>query len=651
MGLEKDGCAIPESERYTFEKACDYLMRLSNNGTPLPLIMKELYGDRRIVVYTTKAMCEQFKGVINAFLFYYGHNIVFCSDSPFHLWGGGLLEWDVSFQAVRKVQFQENDLFFAFDLNFPAWVNDYVQELKVSGLRVAVFGKPFIGALYYYIYRVRPLKNFLALNPCVKVVLIDSFVFDASKATPWEKYLIENKLTRENFLKRMQRGEYPYPEGQYSKQYTPAELLQMHYVPHRFTDTRGVVVIEDYASKYINIENGRRRTVGQPKEFKRTVHIFGGCDFFGVGMPDESTFASVLQALCNEKCPEKALKVENHAYFLWGLHDAMWYLVDSVSYADGDIVVIPYNQRWAKFLYKNIPNVIYADVTKRRGGEMFNDMWHPSENGIRTYAENLFDFLYENNFLEKMEPEVLESVALARVKQYGIPPFADSRQLRRRGVALSDPPVGLDAENFSQLNDYLATLAQKRPKIGAIVMNCNPFTLGHRYLIEYASSRVDRLYIFAVEEDKSYFPFKDRIELMQQGTADLPNVTVIPSGKFIVSALTFTDYFGKAELQDKTIDASMDLEIFGQYIAPALGITVRFAGEEPLDKVTKQYNEHMRRILPKYGVKFEEVPRKEEKGGVISASRVRKLLETKDFAEIQSLVPRTTYDYLIKRFG
>ena len=65
---------------------------------------------------------------------------------------------------------------------------------------------------------------------------------------------------------------------------------------------------------------------------------------------------------------------------------------------------------------------------------------------------------------------------------------------------------------------------------------------------------------------------------MRKGTADLPNVVVLASGKFIISSLTFIDYFGKSELQDQVIAPSMDVEIFGQYIAPMLGITVRFAG-------------------------------------------------------------------------
>lgn len=182
-------------------------------------------------------------------------------------------------------------------------------------------------------------------------------------------------------------------------------------------------------------------------------------------------------------------------------------------------------------------------------------------------------------------------------------------------------------------------------------MNCNPFTLGHLHLVEYAASKVIKLYIFVVEEDKSEFPFADRIELVKQGVKDFPNVEVLPSGKFIISQTTFSGYFSKAELQDVAVDSSEDVEIFGKEIAPTLGITIRFAGEEPKDNVTRQYNETMKRILPRYGVEFCEIPRKEIDGEPISASSVREALKCGDFDKIKNLVPETTLTYLRDRFS
>lgn len=178
-------------------------------------------------------------------------------------------------------------------------------------------------------------------------------------------------------------------------------------------------------------------------------------------------------------------------------------------------------------------------------------------------------------------------------------------------------------------------------------MNCFGY---EAYLIETSAAKCDVLYIFVVEEDRSMFPFKDRIELVRKGTADLKNVVVLPSGKFIISQTTFQAYFTKEEKSDVVIDASNDINIFASKIAPSLDITVRFAGEEPLDNVTNQYNATMMRLLPRAGIDFEVIKRREEGGAPISASRVRALLKEKNFDEIARITPPTTYEYLLNRF-
>lgn len=231
--------------------------------------------------------------------------------------------------------------------------------------------------------------------------------------------------------------------------------------------------------------------------------------------------------------------------------------------------------------------------------------------------------------------------------------FRSRRKQKRRktiwGGAFLQTGV-LTREENEELQDYLSEIIKYRKKTGAIVMNCNPFTLGHRYLIEQSAAKVERLFVFVVEEDKSFFPFSDRLELVKRGTADIENVVVLPSGRFMISQRTFEAYSNKAALQNEIVDASLDVEIFGGKIAPALGINIRFAGEEPLDNVTRQYNDTMKRILPGYGVAFEVIARKEWNGTAISASRVRSLLEKKDFEGIREIVPETTYEYLLEKY-
>lgn len=182
-------------------------------------------------------------------------------------------------------------------------------------------------------------------------------------------------------------------------------------------------------------------------------------------------------------------------------------------------------------------------------------------------------------------------------------------------------------------------------------MNCNPFTLGHRYLIEYAASKVDWLYIFVVEEDKSTFCFEERIDLVRQGTNHLSNVIVVPSGDWVLSYQTMPIYFEKSKRKEERVDATMDLEIFARYIAPQLGISVRFVGEEPIDKVTRQYNEQMKKILSGFGIEVEELERKRCQGEVISASAVRRFIEEGKWGMVQKYVPETTYDYLRRKWS
>lgn len=197
----------------------------------------------------------------------------------------------------------------------------------------------------------------------------------------------------------------------------------------------------------------------------------------------------------------------------------------------------------------------------------------------------------------------------------------------------------------------LEEIAKDKPdNCGAIVMNCNPFTKGHRYLIEIALKQVDYLYIFVLEEDKSYFDFDTRYKLVKNGVADLENVTVLKSGKFIISSLTFPEYFNKDVDPNIVVDCTNDLQIFCEQIAPALKIKKRFVGTEPYCAITKQYNKQMSEILPDYGIEYIEIERIKHDDMAISASRVRRLLNEKRYDELKDIVPSTTYDYLLKHF-
>ena len=178
---------------------------------------------------------------------------------------------------------------------------------------------------------------------------------------------------------------------------------------------------------------------------------------------------------------------------------------------------------------------------------------------------------------------------------------------------------------------------------GVVVMNCNPFTLGHRYLIEQAAKQVERLFVMVVREDCSLFAYAERKAMVEQGVAHLKNVTVIDGSEYAISQATFPTYFLKR--LDDAADTQMllDLDLFRRHIAPALGTTVRFVGTEPTDRLTRRYNQLMHEVL----ADVRETARLEKEGNAVSASRVRKAMEQGDMSTIRQLVPPTTLPYII----
>ena len=195
------------------------------------------------------------------------------------------------------------------------------------------------------------------------------------------------------------------------------------------------------------------------------------------------------------------------------------------------------------------------------------------------------------------------------------------------------------------LDSFLASIPKYEGVCGAVVCNCDPFTLGHRNLIEYAASRCDNLYVFAVSEKGSMFTPEERLEMISRGTADIKNCRVFESDLYLISRATFPAYFIRDESRADLVKSDLDIELFCRRIAPALNISIRFAGEEPFSPVTRAYNERMKELLPEHGIGFEEIPRLAE----ISAGKVRALIETGDFEKIRDMVPESTYEIIQRR--
>ncbi len=470
--------------------------------------------------------------------------------------------------------------------------------------------------------RSKKIDDIMAQNPGVVFMGIFLPKFPETNLTENEKFILSNSI---NYAAVCRNPDL----ASAIKQYIPDvnDISEVLKPSNSYIGIDGARHYEDYNGKHLNIINGHRLTIGQPLKPKRTIYVMGECIIFGAGARDEGTYSSQLQLLLNKYAAEKGFIVENYGMFLDGLNaeEEMINLFNTFPLKAGDIVI----GLGSKYFSKNEEFV----TNPHKYGELFFDVTHLTEAAHKMVAEGLFKTLKDNNFFEE---------------------YLDIEQPEKQNANFS---LQLSPELTQKLNAYKKKIADIYEKqmhnsdnVGAIVMNANPFTLGHRYLIEEAAKQCEYLLVFVVQEDKSFFPFKDRFELVCQGTKDLENVIVVESGEFIISSLTFEGYFNKSQLQDRVIDTSDDVTLFAAEIAPTANIKVRFAGSEPIDKVTAQYNRNMETILPLYNIGFKEIDRKTNGSSVISASEVRRLLKDKQWDKLREFVPATTFEYLKEKF-
>lgn len=427
-----------------------------------------------------------------------------------------------------------------------------------------------------------------------------------------------------------------YLKKAYGDQNDCYEFARTRYKGTHLIDNGVYIQSADYTGKYYNVKNGIRSTTNQPKNSKHSIHIFGSCIARGFGVSDTYTIPSILQRKINEIF-EDTFRVVNYGTggkaTLEGLINDLTF-IQCCNFRENDIIILltfktlisrPIKKIFARSSFFETSQQF--DRPHNYGWWFLNSTIHLNQIGNEVISDYIYHCIEKQLFLSSKQEKRSAIKPLKKMKS-----FYDSNKDLKRYI-----------ENIKKYQ-----VESNHKKIGAIVMNCNPFTLGHRYLIDTAMKQVDYLYLFVVEENKSFFSFEDRFQMVVQGVIDLPNVNVLPSGNFIISSLTFPEYFQKEEIKDIKIDATNDLRIFGEVIAPTLNITVRFAGEEPLDPITNQYNEAMSEQLKFYGIEFISIPRKNCNNEVISASRVRSLIKNESLEDISSLVPKSTLTVLQK---
>ena len=211
-------------------------------------------------------------------------------------------------------------------------------------------------------------------------------------------------------------------------------------------------------------------------------------------------------------------------------------------------------------------------------------------------------------------------------------------------VALLEMGLGSIQKYCRDLQEQ--TLSVAKGHRAALVVNCNPFTLGHQALISQASEENDAVIVIVVSEERSLFPFKHRMDMIQKGIAALSNVVAISGGKYVISQATFPAYFTRGEAAVRA-QTRLDVTLFAEHIAPALSIKRRYAGEEPYCAVTAEFNRAMLEILPPRGIEVKVISRVKSGEDIVSASKVRDQIRAGNWDEVKRLVPQTTYETLM----
>ena len=477
---------------------------------------------------------------------------------------------------------------------------------------------------YYY------FVNTIATNPKINISILEfPNTYELENLTDDEKSRIEFDHLYRYYYERYKTN--PYIDSilrkVFGELYSDEFILSRNYMPNVYIKS-GRCFLENSDNPYCGSNNGMRNTTDQIYDYNFNINFFGPCLIFGALSDDSRTICSYLQRQINEE--KKDYRVNNYgARAIAFIENVRSF--DAINLFENDQCIFVVNQEEKKKLMEF-------------GFDSFIDLKPVFEDPtLRDY------FIDEPVHCNHVANEKIANYVYEHLKNKLLTIDLANSELANPIIVAKKKNVFSNNAYLNTYLEFLRTLPVTTDNNGCILMNCNPFTYGHYRLIEYASSQVPTLYVFVVQENKSYFDFQERFEMVKEGCKNFPNVIVVPSGKIFASAMLFPEYFNKEDNPDVSIDVSLDRELFTQHIAPLLNIKIRFVGEENVDLVTRAYNMDIKKNFPLYGIKVIEIPRFREDDKEISAKNVRQALEKEDWETVEKLVPETTLKVLKRK--
>lgn len=201
--------------------------------------------------------------------------------------------------------------------------------------------------------------------------------------------------------------------------------------------------------------------------------------------------------------------------------------------------------------------------------------------------------------------------------------------------------LAVNDADYKSYKDYILNLEYKS-KTAFIILNANPMTLGHRYLIDQAAKENDLVYLIPVNEDSSFFTTTERIEIISENIKDINNVKLLNGTDYLISKNLFPSYFLQSDEDSIREQAMLDANLFCDFVSGKKNIC-RYVGDEPFSKTTNKYNLILNEVLNNKNITLKIIKRCEINEKPISASKVREAIFNKDLKTVKQMVSTKTF--------